>query len=115
MARNLRTNAYIDKYIDQVIEAANHHAPRVKNVIQPLSDEVRRNLRLGTDKIEVYERNGKIARTCWVTINGKRKVFTYNYDTGEIDLKAGSLQGQTIHSFDNDSTLGAIGRIIASW
>lgn len=115
MARNLRTKAQIDKYIDQVIEAAKHHAAGVKNVIQPLSDEVRKNLQLGPDKIEVYERNGKIARTCWVTLNGKRNVFTYNYNTEKIDLKAGGLQGHTIHSFDNSTTLGTIKRIIASW
>ncbi|MBK3340015.1 hypothetical protein [Burkholderia pseudomallei] len=115
MARNLRTNAQIDKYIDQVIEAAKHHAAGVKNVIQPLSDEVRKNLQLGPDKVEVYERNGKIARTCWVTINGKRNVFTYDYKAGRIDLKEGGLQGRTIHSFENSTTLGTIRQIIASW
>ncbi|CBJ36053.1 hypothetical protein [Ralstonia solanacearum] len=115
MARNLRTNAQIDRYIDQLITAAAHHALGVQSVIQPLSDEVRKKLQLGSDKIEVYERNGKIARTCWVTISSKRNVFTYNYDTGKIDLKAGGLQGHTIYSFDNSTTLGTIKHIIGSW
>lgn len=101
MARNLKTNNEIDSFISKVIKEANHHAKPVEHIIQSLSDEVRSYLKLGSDKIEVYERNGKLARTCWVTILNKRYVFTYNYDEEKIDLRKGSLQGELIFQFDN--------------
>jgi hypothetical protein len=108
MARNLKTNKQIDDFISKVLVDANHHAPQVVSVIQSLSDEVRSRLTLGVDKIEVYERNGKIARTCWVTINKNRHVFTYNYGAKKIDLRTGGLQGPTAYQFDDSTPLKVI-------
>ena len=113
MARNLKTDNDIDNFISKVIKEADHHATRVMDIIQPLSDEVRKYLQLGLDKIEVYERNGKLARTCWVTLKNKRYVFTYNYDEQFIDLKKGSLQGQLIFQFDNSTSLQDLKKIVA--
>lgn len=73
------------------------------DVVNPLSIEVRARVVLGIDKIEVYERNGNLGRSCWVTINGNRYYFVYNYDTYQIDLKKHGKQGVTIHSFDNNT------------
>ena len=72
MARHLRTNIEIDNFITKVIAEANHHAPNVGAIIMPLSSAVRARLNLAVDKVEVYERNGNLARTCWVTIGGNR-------------------------------------------
>ncbi|AKI03193.1 hypothetical protein IMCC20628_04523 [Hoeflea sp. IMCC20628] len=79
MARRLTTDSQIDQFISRVIGEANHHAPQVVTVIKPLSDAVRRRLNLLIDRVEVYERNGKLARTCWVTVEGNRYVFRYDY------------------------------------
>ncbi|MQW86000.1 hypothetical protein [Sinorhizobium saheli] len=108
MARQLLTNVEIDDFIAKVIREANHHAPNVGAVITPLSNAVRARLNLATDKVEVYERNGQLARTCWVTIGGRRYVFTYNYGSGQIDLKAGTLQGAIRSSFDNSTQASTI-------
>ena len=115
MARNLKTNKQIDDFIAKVLIDANHHAPQVEGVIQLLEKEVRARLTLGVDKIEVYERNGKMARTCWVTINQQRHVFTYNYDDKKIDLRAGSLQGPTVYQFDDGTPLTRVRSEIAKF
>lgn len=108
MARRLRTNIEIDNFITKVITEANHHAPNVAGVIMPLSMAVRERLNLAVDKVEVYERNGNLARTCWITVGGNRYTFTYNYNSGQIDLKVGSLQGILRSSFDNHTLHAAI-------
>ena len=113
MARQLRTDSEIDAFIASVIQQATHHATSVATVIQPLSDEVRGRLNLGRDKVEVYERDGKIARTCWVTIKGKRYVFSYNYQDAVIDLKDRSTQGRLRCRFDNSTSLTAIQQEVA--
>ena len=104
MARRLLTAHDIDVYVASVIVDANHHAAQVAAVIQPLSDEVR--ARLGpTDTIDVYERNGITARTCWVKIAGKRYCFSYNYKLNTIELRDGSTQGSLRYTFTNATTL----------
>lgn len=106
MARRLHTDAEIDTFIAKVIGEANHHGAKVNAVIVPLSDEVRKRLNLTLDKVEVYERNGQLARTCWVTLQGKRYVFSYNYHAQVIELRAQTTQGKRLAVFDN-STLHA--------
>ena len=113
MARRLTTNAQIDGFIATVITAAQHHASNVETVIQPLSDEVRRRLNLAVDKVEVYQRLGHIARTCWVTIGGVRYAFSYDYPSKKIEMRERSLQGRVLANFDNGTSLQRIARIVA--
>ncbi|OOY11635.1 hypothetical protein BMG00_11040 [Thioclava marina] len=114
MARKLTTNQEIDAFIAKVIGEARHHGGNVEHVIQPLSDEVRQRLNLKFDKVEVYERNGNLARTCWVTLQGSRYVFTYNYKTQQIDLRSHSIQGAWRFSFDNSTPLPDIQREVGN-
>lgn len=101
MARQLETDEEIDKFIMDIRRAAEHHGPNVHSIIQLLSDEVRERLDLKRDTVEVYERNGKLARTCWITIGGKRYVFSYNYNREQIEIKKRSIRGAVIFSVDN--------------
>lgn len=115
MARSLKSDRQIDHFIAKVIDEAQHHAGLVEQIIQPLSDKVRARLRLNAgDDVSVYERNGKLARTCWVTIGGQRWVFSYNYLAGKIDLREGSTRGRLHFQFDNDTTPADLKRVVAS-
>jgi hypothetical protein len=108
MARHLKTDAQIDDFIDTVTEAAKCHAHSVADVIKPLSQAVRGRLNLAVDRVEVYERKGKLARTCWVTANGQRWVFSYLYGAGVIELRRGSTQGASVFQFDNRTPATAL-------
>ncbi len=114
MARRLTTNRQIDGFISKVIGEANHHAPGVAQIILPLSQAVRDRLNLAQDRIEIYERMGQMARTCWITLSGKRYAFSYNYDDQKIELRDKSIQGAIIHQFDSQSTAAAIRRVVNS-
>ena len=113
MARRLTTSKQIDSYVASVIDAAKHHAPQVEKVILPLSNGVR--ARLGPlDLIEVYERNGVVARTCWVRIAGNRYCFSYDYTTHVINLRDRGLQGNLRFTFDNRTTAAQIRAQVAA-
>jgi hypothetical protein len=114
MARRLHTNKEIDDFIDQVIDAAMHHAARVAHIIEPLSKAVRSRLNLSVDRVEVYERNGKLARTCWVTVGGQRWVFSYAYGAGVIELRQGSTQGPVVFQFDNHTPAASLHRQVSA-
>ncbi|PHR23062.1 MAG: hypothetical protein COA37_10150 [Hoeflea sp.] len=113
MARRLSTDKEIDNFVVKVINEAIHHASAVERVIKPLSDAVRKRIDLSNDSVEVYERNGQLARTCWVTLDGKRYVFSYNYGTKKIELRSGTLRGRTLFSFDNaTSQSNIVGQVV---
>ncbi len=112
MARKITTDVEIDNFILKVIKEAHHHAGGVERIIKPLSDAVRNRMNLKVDTIEVYERNGQLARTCWIVLNGNRYVFSYNYGSKVIDLRERTLRGHTLFKFNNSTshsdTLSAI-------
>lgn len=112
MARQLRTDAQIDAFIDRVIDEARHHASRVERIIKPLSDAVRAQMTKNRDKVAVYERNGNLARTCWVTISGRRYVFSYAYKNKTIELRDRSTRGQVLCSFDNNTSKKTIKLVV---
>jgi hypothetical protein len=113
VAKRLTTNNEIDVFILKVIGEAVHHASNVEHIIQPLSDEVRKRLQLGSDTVSVYERDGNLARTCWVVLNGRRYAFSYNYKQEKIDLRDRSIQGPTRYQFDNSSSRASIVSVVA--
>ncbi|WP_131798470.1 hypothetical protein [Acidovorax sp. GW101-3H11] len=113
MARRLTTIGQINRYVASVIADANHHAPQVSQVIQPLANAVL--ARFGpNDTIDVYERQGVVARTCWVRIAGTRYCFSYNYTNHVIDLRDRSLQGNLRFAFDNATTTAQIRAQVAA-
>jgi glutamine synthetase len=113
MALRLTTNAQISAYVASVVADANHHAPQVAAIVQPLANEVLARL-APTDTIDVYERGGITARTCWVRIAGNRYCFSYNYDLHTIELRNRSTQGTVRFSFDNSTSITQIQREVAA-
>jgi len=104
MARKLRSIEEINDFVASVTDAAEHHAPKVKRAVSLLAEAVLAQLDFPRDSVvEVYERNGQIARTCWVSRGHQRWVFSYNYRDEAIDLRQRSTQGLTLCQFDDDT------------
>lgn len=114
MARELTTDKQIEEYVRALVEYASHNAPHVASIITPLAAAVRCRLAPGRDRLEVYTRNGNLARSCWVTLCGYRYALSYNYDKRMIDLREGGLQGAVLFQFDNDTSSTEIRRRIDS-
>jgi len=108
MARHLQTRKQIDDFIDMVTDKAHHHAPGVAQIIDPLSQAVLGHP--GFSGLEVYERNGNLARTCWVTVGANRWVFSYSYGQHVIELRQKSTRGPVVFSFDNQTSAAALHR-----
>ncbi|MCF6316588.1 MAG: hypothetical protein L3J30_09960 [Marinosulfonomonas sp.] len=100
MARKLNSKTETDKEFNRIEKEAGHHAIHLNPMLRDLYDYVISRINFGRDQIEMYERNGNLARTTWVTHRGKRYVFTYDYDNKCVDLRDYSIKGTTLESFD---------------
>ena len=89
----------ISKYFDRIVFNSNHHAPGIGNTIRFLGFET---IRLG-GKIERYLKN-KEANCVWITISGKRLFFTYNHESGKIEIKTSSHKGEILASLDDKNS-----------
>ncbi|TAM05731.1 MAG: hypothetical protein EPN70_07605 [Paraburkholderia sp.] len=108
MARHLRTQNQINAFIAKVIQEATHHASQVAQIIQPLANAVLGHQAFS--RLEVYERNGNLARTCWVIVGNNRWVFSYSYAHGVIELRQNSTRGPVVFSFDNGTSAATLQR-----
>lgn len=113
MARRLRTDPQIDRYIQYVIGEAKHHAGNVKKTIFPLSQAVRQRLNLSADEVWVYEREGNMARSCWVKLNGKTYFFTYNYGPQQIEIRHDSMRGTVYARLDDSMSQAQINAVVS--
>jgi len=108
MAKKLTSKAETDKEFNRIESEARHHAKHLNPMLRNIYNYVIACTDFKRDKVELYERNGNLARTTWVTYRGKRYVFTYNYKARCVDLREGSLKGQTKRQFDGSEAPGLV-------
>ena len=113
MARKLNSKQEIRDFVVKVTAEARHHASEVENIISDLEHEVLNKINLPTDTFTVYERNGQLARTCWVVFSGNRYAFSYNYEKKKIELREWSIQGDVRTAFDNSTPASLVKSVIA--
>lgn len=113
MARKLNSKQEIRDFVVKVTAEARHHASEVENIIADLEHEVLNKINLPTDTFTAYERNGQLARTCWVVFSGNRYAFSYSYKKKKIELKKGSIQGKPVEDFDNSTPASLVKSVIA--
>lgn len=82
------------QYIDGVMQRADHHARGVDEVALVLIGAIlwRKD---ADQQIKV------LTNVLWVHIGGNRYAFSYNHDSGEIEMREGSTQGAVKYVFDN--------------
>lgn len=87
------------------------HAPGVRQIIDPLYDEVSRRIDPGTH-IKVRKQDGEMKNVAWAWIRGNRYAFTYNHDLDAIEMKNRSLRGHVIHRFTNATPIAEIHAVL---
>ena len=99
-------------YLKGVMERADHHAGAVKEIALALTGAILWR-KEDDEPIKVMTHNGETKNVLWVRIGGSRYAFSYNNGTGEIELRKGSTQGETLHTFSNSTSLSDVHRIFA--
>ena len=97
-------------YINGVMARADHHAGNVKEIVLALAGAIlwRKN---DDEPIKVMAHNSETKNVLWVRIGTTRYAFSYNHTSGEIEMRSGSIQGQTIKTFTNATPLSQVWQI----
>ncbi len=91
------------------MERADHHANNINEIALAVAGAI--VWRKDGEPIKVMSREGNITNVLWVKIGGKRYAFSYNHQTGAIDIREGSTQGRVINAFTNATPLADLRRI----
>ena len=97
----------LQSYIKGVMKRVDHHGPNVDEVIFALAGAI--VWKKDHDKnIEVRAIKGRMGNVPWVHIANKPYAFSYNHETGNIEMRKNNLQGQTLHTFNNSTSISEI-------
>lgn len=107
MALTVKEVEGLRTYLNGVMERADHHAGAVNEIALALAGAIlwRKD---DEEPIKVMAREGKTTNVLWVRIGGNRYAFSYNHETGKIEMREGSTQGMTLHIFDNSTPLASV-------
>ena len=93
---------YIDvlrDYLNGVVGRADHHASGVNEVFLAVAGGV--VWRKDDGPLKVRTMKGEMGNVLWFTVDGERYALSYNHETQEIELRAGTIRGRVVASFSN--------------
>jgi len=105
MAISIDSIGMLQKYLNGVLDRANHHAGNVEGVSLALLGAI---VWKSDREIQVREYNGNPANMIWFWVNGNRYTMSYNHSIEQIKLKERTHKGGVLHSFDNSTTFQEI-------
>ena len=102
----------LKNYLRGVMDRADHHAQNINEVALSVAGGV--IWRKDDEPLEVMVREGEMKNVLWFRVGGSRYALSYNHETEEIDLRAGTTQGTVIGSFSNATTNNQVRQIFSS-
>lgn len=100
-------------YVNGVMARADHHAGAVNEIALALTGAILWR-KEDAEPIKVMAHNGETKNVLWVRMGGERYAFSYNHEIGQIEMRKGSTQGPTLHTFSNATPLADVRRIFAA-
>lgn len=108
MPLSIDTLNLLNRYINGVMERADHHAGNVNEVVLSLAGAV---VWKATEDIQVRTYGEETANVLWLIVGQNKYAFTYNHQTQMIDLRERTQQGNVIASFSNQTTAAQVKQI----
>ncbi len=87
----------LKEYILGVMARAEHHAQNVDEVCLAVAGAI---VWRG-ERIEVLQRQGVTRNVLWMYIDDRKYAFSFNHNTGLIEVRQGNLQGPVMTTFSN--------------
>lgn len=111
MAITIKPNEPLKHYFNRVLKRADHHAKEVEEVALSIMGAV---IWKAEGDIEVKEtKENESGNILWFWCNGSRYALYYNHKTTQIELRARTMRGKTLHRFDNGITQAEVFEIFS--
>jgi hypothetical protein len=91
------------------MERADHHAGSVNEIALAIAGAI--VWRKDAEPIKVMAHAGDMKNVLWVKISGQRYAFSYNHQSGAIEIRDGSTHGPVLHSLTNATALSDLRKI----
>ncbi len=111
MAISIDSIETLQRYLNGVLERADHHAGNVDGVALAILGAI---VWKSDGEIQVREYNGSPANMIWFWVNGNRYAMSYNHLTEQIELKERTHKGGVLHAIDNSTSYQEIIDIFSS-
>lgn len=105
MATTIHDIDILKVYISGVLDRANHHAHNVNEIVLAIAGGI---IWRTTHNIRVMSREGEMKNVLWLQVEERTLCFAYNHETGSIEIREGSIQGNVIEEFNNSTPLSNV-------
>lgn len=105
MATTIHNIDILRAYLSGVLDRADHHAQNVNEIALAIVGGI---IWKTTDNIRVMSREGDMKNVLWLQADDRKLCFAYNHNTGEIEVREGSVQGSVIRSFNNTTPVSEV-------
>jgi hypothetical protein len=102
----------LQRYMRGVMDRAGHHAGNVSAIALALAGAI--VWHKDPEPVEVREQSGNLKNVLWVKISGSRYAFFYNHSQQQIEMRAGTTRGSTLHAFTNLTPISHVEAIFRS-
>lgn len=110
MPRNIVGVDVLKQYILGVMERAEHHGQNVDEICLAVAGAIVWK----ADRIDVYERMGSMGNALWLYVDDKKYLLSFNHDTGEIEVRQASTQGDVLASISNATSVAQVKQFFGS-
>ena len=110
MPLTITTLNLLNEYINGVIGRADHHAPNVDQVVLTLAGAV---IWRATEDVSVRTYAGETANILWLVVGANRYALAYNHQSGNIELRERTQNGNVLATFNNQTTAAQVKQIFA--
>jgi hypothetical protein len=106
MAIEISDLAVLHQYINGVMGRADHHAQAVNEIALVIAGAVAWRC----NSMHAFEREGEMKNVLRFFVNNQKYTLSYDHDKKQIVLKQGSIQGNEIARFDNNTPISIVKR-----
>ena len=93
-------------YLSGVLDRADHHAHDVNEIVLAVAGGI---IWKATGDICVRQQEGEMKNVLWLRVDQERTLcFAYNHNSGNIEVRDGTVQGEVIIEFNNSTPLSDI-------
>lgn len=105
MATTIQNIDILRAYLSGVLDRANHHAQNVNQIALAIAGGI---IWRTTDNIRVMSRDGEMKNVLWLQVGNRTLCFAYKHNSGNIEVREGSIQGTVIASFNNGTPISDV-------